>query len=60
MAEAKQEINDRPDSCEVSISTKGVWSGKVKCYKETLNEAMKEALTKAKELDLLIKEKNSQ
>jgi len=51
-------INERPDSCEISINAKGLFSGKVKVYAETIEEAMKNALEKAAELEVLIKEKN--
>jgi len=49
---------ERPDSVEVSINAKGMWSGSVKCYAITIEEAMKKALLKAAELEQVIREKN--
>ena len=51
-------VNIRPDSCSISINAKGQYSGEIKIYAETLNEAMEKALLKAKELEEKIKEKN--
>ena len=52
-------INTRPDSCNISINAKGPYSGEIKIYAETLEDvlAMKKALLKATELEILIKEK---
>lgn len=58
MCEEEKQVSERPDSCEISINAKGLFSGKVKCYAGTLEEAMKEALRKAAELEVLIKTKN--
>jgi len=50
---------EQPNSCEIGINAKGQWSGKVKVYSETIEEAMKLAIIKANELSGLIKEKNT-
>ena len=49
---------EQPNSCEISVNAKGLWSGKVKVYATTINDAMQQALIKANELDVLIREKN--
>lgn len=54
-----QKIEEEPNSTEISINAKGQYSGKVKAYSKTLEEAYNLALNKAKELEKLIKEKNS-
>lgn len=50
---------DRPNSVEISINAKGNYSAKIKCYAETSEEAMKNCTEKAKEMEMLIKEKNA-
>lgn len=54
----EKKVTEKVNSCEVSINAKGMWSGKVKVYAETINEAMEKALLKATELESLIKRKN--
>jgi len=49
---------EQPNSCEISISQKGLYSGKIKVYSETIDEAMKLGFEKAFELENKIKEKN--
>ena len=51
-------VKDRPNSVKYSINAKGLWSGEVKVYAETAQEAMKEALLKAELMADLIKAKN--
>lgn len=50
---------DRPDSCEFSINAKMAWSGSVKCYRATLEEAMNEAKKRAEEMESIIAQKNA-
>jgi len=50
--------NDKQNSCEISINAKGQYSGKIKVYAETINEAMEQALIKSAELEKLINFKN--
>ena len=57
MPDAKQTI-EKTDSVEISVSQKGFFSGKVKCYGKTIDEAMKQATEKAAELEKIISEKN--
>ncbi len=54
----EQNTVEKPNSYEISINAKGLWSGKVKVYAESISEARDLALKEAKMLDLLIKEKN--
>ena len=54
----KEEIVERPNSYEISVNAKGQWSGKIKVYAETIEEAKKSAHDEAKELHNVIKEKN--
>lgn len=57
--ENKQEaVKEQPHSVEISINAKGQYSGKVKVYGQTPEEAMSICLKRAEELDNLIKTKN--
>jgi len=58
MADKEIEVNERPNSCEISINAKGQWSGKVKCYADTSKDAMSDAMTRAQELEKVIAKKN--
>jgi len=51
-------IEEEPNSVEISINAKGQYSGKVKVYAKTIDDAMIIAKNKAKELEDLIKIKN--
>ena len=54
-----QEIKkDNPHSVEFSITSKGLWSGKVKAYAQTPNTAMVEALAIAEKIQTICKGKN--
>ena len=56
----KTEVREQPNSCEVSINAKGQWSGKVKVYAGTIEEAKLKAIAQAEELETTIKNKNNQ
>ena len=58
MEEEVKNVGERPDSCKISINAKGLFSGEVKVYAETIEEAMKKALAKAKELNEVIRAQN--
>lgn len=58
MESIQKVVNVRPDSFSISINAKGQYSGEIKVYAESIEEAMQKALEKAKELEVLIKEKN--
>jgi len=58
--EAEQETKEKLNSVEISINAKGQFSGKVKVYADTINEAMQLATLKAGELEIIIKEKNGE
>ena len=45
----EKELNEKPNSCEISINAKGQYSGKIKVYAETIEEANKLAFDKALE-----------
>ena len=49
---------ERPNSVEISINAKGMWSGKVKVYANTINDAMIVALLKGVELSVVIRKQN--
>jgi hypothetical protein len=51
-------IIEQPHSTEISINAKGMWSGCVKCYGMTAEDAFQTALIKALDLEKIIKEKN--
>lgn len=52
------EVIEQPNSVKIAINAKGLYSGEVKVYAKTIEEAMLLSKEKAKELELLIKEKN--
>jgi len=58
MVDNKEVSIEQPHSCEISINAKRKWSGKVKVYSDTIDEAVLLTVKKANELDMLIKEKN--
>ena len=57
MVEAEKNI-ERLNSVEFDVNAKGMYSGKVKVYAETSEQAMKSACERAKEMEKIIKEKN--
>ena len=59
MSEWKREIHSSQSSVELSVNAKGQWSGKVKVYADTVEEAFTLAEQKAKVLSYAIKEKNN-
>ncbi len=56
--ESEKTIVEQQQSCKISVSQKGMWSGEVKVYAATIDEAMKLSLSKATELDGIIKKNN--
>ena len=56
--EATQIINENQNSVEISINAKMQYSGKIKVYAKTIEEAMEKSLEKVRELEEIIKEKN--
>ena len=50
---------EQPHSTEISINAKGMWSGSVKVYGTTCDEAFEKALIKANALDQLIRNRNN-
>ncbi len=54
----KEIVKDQPNSVEISINAKGLFSGKIKVYAETIDQAYDLALLKAEKLESLIKSKN--
>ena len=53
-----QSIVESRNSVEMSVNAKGQWSGKVKSYAPTIEEAYNKTKAKAEELEKLIKDKN--
>jgi len=51
---------DKLNSVEISVNAKQLYSGKVKVYAETIEEAMKLSVAKAEELQTLISIKNGE
>ena len=49
---------ENQNSCKIAINAKGQYSGEIKVYAQTINDAVTLALSKAKELEVLIAEKN--
>ena len=58
MEESKQQV-EQPNSTEISINAKGQYSGKVKCYATTIEEAYLKAKEYAAKIEELIKAKNN-
>ena len=54
----EEKNNEQRSSCEININAKGQFSGKIKSYGDTIDEAMTSALCKATELEMIIGEKN--
>ncbi len=57
MNETKETI-EQPNSYEISINSKGLYSGKIKVYAKTIEEARKQATKESIMLEALIKSKN--
>ena len=57
MVEEEKQI-ESPHSVKISINAKGQFSGEVKCYGVTPEDAMKKTTKLAFELETMIKEKN--
>ena len=54
----KEIVLEQHNSVEISINAKGLYSGKVKVYAESIDEAYKKALAYSEGLNKLIKGKN--
>ena len=50
---------DNPHSVEFSITSKGLWSGKVKAYADSPSSAMGEAMIIAEKISIICKAKNT-
>jgi len=53
-----KELNEKPNSAEISINAKGQYSCKIKVYAETIDEAIEQAVIKAEHMEQMIKTKN--
>ena len=51
-------VIEQPNSCKIAVNSKGVYSGEVKVYAGFIENAMHEAILRAKELEELIAQKN--
>jgi len=51
-------VVEKPHSCKIAVNAKGQWSGEVKVYADTINEALQKAIQKADELADIIADKN--
>lgn len=51
-------VIERPNSYEISVNAKGQWSGKIKVYADTIEEAKDKAYDEAVKLHAHIREKN--
>jgi len=58
MCEESSKVVEQPHSVEVSINAKGLFSGKVKTYGASPEQARDQTLRLAKELEVIIQEKN--
>lgn len=53
-----EQVIEQPHSCKISINAKGQWSGEIKVYAETIDQARTRAIEHAGELAKLISDKN--
>ena len=53
------EVQERLDSCSLKISTKGLYSGDVKTYHETLRDAVSECIEQGERLKRWIDKQNN-
>ncbi len=51
-------VIEQPNSVKWSINAKGMWSGECKVYAQTIEEALKKSSEIAKQMEVIIKEKN--
>ena len=51
-------IEERINSCKIAINAKGLFSGEVKVYDETIEKAFEKAKQNANDLERYIKGKN--
>lgn len=56
----EENVNEKPNSVEISVNAKGQMSGKLKVYSEKIDDAMNEAKTKAIDLKNWMNEQSSQ
>jgi len=56
--EEQEKIVESPNSVKFGINAKGMWSGEVKVYAPTIDEALSEAVRVAKEIEVIIQTKN--
>jgi hypothetical protein len=53
-----EQVNEQPNSVEISVNAKGQYSGKVKVYSKTIEEAFEQSVIYSEKLNNLIKVKN--
>jgi redox-regulated HSP33 family molecular chaperone len=53
-----EQVNEQPNSVEISVNAKGQYSGKVKVYSKTIEEAFEQSVVYSEKLNSLIKLKN--
>ena len=58
MLEEVKQILESQNSVKWSINAKGLWSGELKVYAQTIEEALKKSSEIAKQMEIVIKEKN--
>jgi len=58
MSEEVKQILESQNSVKWSINAKGLWSGELKVYAQTIEEALKKSSEIAKQMEIVIKEKN--
>ena len=58
--EKEEQVNEQPHPVKLAINAKGKFSGEVKCYGKTPEEAMKSATAQAKILETMIQDKNKE
>ncbi len=55
-----EQVNEQPNSVEISINAKGKYGGKVKVYGKTIEQAFEESVIYSEKLNSLIKLKNEE
>lgn len=56
--ESESIISEKQNSVKFAINAKGQWSGELKVYAESIQEAIELAVEKAEDMELLLNKKN--
>ena len=54
----KEIVNEKQNSVKFSINAKGQWSGELKVYAATIEEALQQAVERGENMEEFLKQKN--